>query len=83
MHLKKPDLLAGSGIERHAMDAGLSAEETSQLMSALTRSCPAEATQLLRHHRTALLKNIHEAQERLYCLDLLLRTISTKGDDLD
>ena len=83
MHLKSPDWSAGSGIERHAMDAGLSAEEISRLMAALTRSCPAEAMQLLRRHRAALLQSIHEAQERLYCLDLLLRTISTKGDDHD
>lgn len=81
--MKNPDWRAGSGIERHAMDAGLSAEETGQLLAALAHSCPAEATQLLRRHRAALLQSIHKAQEKLYCLDLLLRTISTKGDDLD
>ena len=83
MHLKNPDWNAGSGVERHAMDAGLSAEETGQLLAALARSCPAEATQLLRRHRATLLQNIHGSQERLYCLDLLLRTISAKGDDLN
>ena len=81
--MKNPDWRAGSGIERHALDAGLSAEETGQLLTALARSCPAEAIQFLRHHRAALLQNIHEAQDRLYCLDLLLRAISTKGDDLN
>ena len=81
--MKNPDWCAGSGIERHALDAGLSAEETGQLLAALARSCPAEAMQLLRRHRATLLQSIHKTQEKLYCLDLLLRTISNKGDDLD
>ncbi len=79
--MKNPDPIAATAIQRHATDAGLSSEETNRLLAALVRSCSSEAVQLLRRHRAALLQNIHEAQERLYCLDLLLRTISAKGDD--
>lgn len=63
---------------RNLQDAGMSANGIQDFMKCYSGGQPQEWMRILNKQRSTLLTDVHVGQEKLYCLDYLIRKLKSQ-----
>lgn len=72
------ETLKDDSLVQNLADAGLCAEEIEQFLSCYKQDKQVAQMQILNQYRGKLLGAVQDNQEKLYCLDYLIRKLKTK-----
>ena len=69
-------------VDEHEMlraleDSGMEPEMIEQLMASLRSGLWVKGKRILLSHRSKLLADVHEKQDKLYCMDFLIRKLKS------
>lgn len=72
------ETLKDDTLAQNLADAGLGREEIEQFLSCYKQEKQAAQMQILNRYRGKLLGTVQDNQEKLYCLDYLIRKLKAK-----